>query len=175
MECRMPFHASMKDRLPYPSSSPRVCSNSCPLSQWCHLSSVIPSSSCLQFFPVTGSFPMNQLFASGGQCIGASASASVLPMNIQHWFPLGLTGLTSLLSKGLARVFSSTTVQLHQFFGPQPFFFFFFFFLVQLSRLYMTTGKTIASTVWTIAGKVMALIFNMLSRCVIAFLPRSVF
>ena len=100
-----------------PCPSPTPCSNSCPSSQWCHptiSSSVIPFSSCLQSFPVSGSFQMSQLFASGGQNIGASASASVLPMNIQDWFPLGLTGLISLLSKGLSRVFSNTTVQKHQ-------------------------------------------------------------
>ena len=110
-------------RLPCPLLSPRVCSNSCPLSWWCHptiLSSVIPFSSCLQSFPASRFFPMSQLFTSGGQHIGASASASVLPMSIQGWFPLGLTGLISLLPKGLLRVFSSTTVQKHQFFGVQP-------------------------------------------------------
>ena len=91
-------------RLSCPSLSPRVCSNSCPLSWWCHptiLSSVSPFSSCLQSFPASGSFPMSQFFVSGGQSIGASSSASVLPMNIQDWFPLGLTGLISLQSKGL--------------------------------------------------------------------------
>ena len=98
---------------------------------------------------------------------GASASASVLPVNIQGWFPPGLTGVISLQSKGLSRVFSSTTVWRHQFFGTQP------FFIVQLSYLYMTTGKTIALTMRTFAGKVMSLLFNMLSRSVIAFLPRS--
>ena len=92
------------------------CANSCPLSWWCHLtilSSVTPFSSCPQSFPASGSFPMSWLFASGDQSIGASASASVLPMNIQDWFPLGLTSLISLQSKGLSRVFSSTTVQKH--------------------------------------------------------------
>ena len=107
-------------RLPCPSPSPRVCSNSCPLSQWYYLtisSSVIPFSSCLQSYPVSGSFLMSWLFASGGQSIGASASALVLPMNIQDWFPFGLTGLISLQSKRLSRVFSNTAVQKHQFFG----------------------------------------------------------
>ena len=116
-------HGLQQDRLPCPSPSPRVCSNSCPLSQWCHptiSSSVVPISSHLQSFPASGSFPMSWLFPSGGQSIGASASASVLPKNIQGWFPLGQTGLNSLLSKGLSRVFSSTTVQNHQFFGTQP-------------------------------------------------------
>ena len=103
-------------------TTPRACSNSCPLSQWCHLaisSSVIPFSSCLQSIPVSGSFPMNQFFTSGGQNIGISASASVLPMNIQDWFPLGLIGWISLQSKGLSREFSNTIVQKHQFFGAQ--------------------------------------------------------
>ena len=115
-------HGLQHARLPCPSPTPRVCSNSCPLSQWCHpiiLSSVIPFSSCLQYFPASGSFPVNQLFTSDGQSIGVAASASVLPMNIQDWFPLGLTGLLSLQSKGLSRVFSNTTVQKHQFFSAQ--------------------------------------------------------
>ena len=116
----LPPHGLQRVRLPCPTPSPRACSNSRPLSQWCHptvSSSVIPFSSCLQSFPASGSFPVSQLFASGGQSIGASASASVLLMNIQDWFPLGLTGLISLLSKGLFRVFSSTTVQNHYFFS----------------------------------------------------------
>ena len=107
---------------PCPSLTPRVYPNSCPLSQWCHptiSSSVIPFSSCLQSFPTSGSFPMSQLFASGSQSIGVSASTSVLPMNTQDWLPLGLTGWISLQSKGLSRVFSNTTVQKHQFFSPQ--------------------------------------------------------
>ena len=110
-------------RLPCPSPSPRVCSNSCPLSQWCHptiSSSVTPFSSCLQSFPASGSFPVIWLFASGGYSIGASASASVLPVSIQGWFPLGLTGLISLQSKGLLVIFNSTAIWKHQFFGAQP-------------------------------------------------------
>ena len=106
-------HELLHTRLCCPSPSPGACSNSCPLSQWCHLtisSSFVPFSSCLQSFPASGSFQMSWLFASGGQSIGASASASVLPMNIQEWFPLRLTGWISLQSKGLSRVFSSTTV-----------------------------------------------------------------
>ena len=113
----------MNTRLSCPALSPRVCSNSCPLSQWCHptiSSSIIPFSSCPQSFPASGSFTMRQLFTSGVQSIGASASASVLPMNIQDWFPLGLTGLISLESKELSRTFSNTTVQKHQFFRAQP-------------------------------------------------------
>ena len=115
-------HGLQQARLPCPSLTPGACSNSCPLSRWYHLtisSSVIPFSSRLQPFPASGSFPMSQLFASGGQSIGDSASASVLPMNIQDWSPLGLTDLISLLSKGFSRVFSNTTVQKHQFFGAQ--------------------------------------------------------
>ena len=110
-------------RLPCPSLFPRVCSNSCPLSQWCHpaiSSSISPFSSCLQAFPASRSFLMSQVFSSGGQNIGVSASASVLPVNVQGWFPLRLTGLISLQSKGLSRIFSNTIVQKHQFFGPQP-------------------------------------------------------
>ena len=108
-------------RLPCPSPMPWACSNSCPLSRWCHptiSSSVIPFS-CLQSFPASGSFLMSQFFASGGWSIGFLASASVLPMNIQDWSPLGWTGWISLQSTGLPRVFSSTTVQKHQFFGTQ--------------------------------------------------------
>ena len=108
-------------RPPCPSLSPRVSSNSCPLSQWCYptiSSSVIPFSSCPQSLPASGSIPMSQFFTSGGQSIGASAS--VLPVNIQDWFTLGWTAWISLQSKGLSRVFSNTTVQKHQFFGTQP-------------------------------------------------------
>ena len=116
-------HGLQHTRPPCLSPAPRTCSNSCPSNQWHHptsSSSVIPFS-CLQSFPASGSFPMSQFFPSGGQSIGASASASVLPMNIQDWFPLGLTSLISLLSKGLSRVFSNTIVQNHQFFGAQLF------------------------------------------------------
>ena len=115
-------HGLQHARFPCPLPSPGACSNSCPLSRWCHptiLSSVISLSSCLQSFPVSGSFLTSQLFASGGQSTGISASASFLPMNIQDWFPLGLTGLISLQSKGLSRVFSNTTVQKHPFFSAQ--------------------------------------------------------
>ena len=105
-----------------PSPTPRAYSDSCPKSQWCHptiSSSVVPFSSCLQSFLVSGSFPMSQFFASGGQSIGVSASASVLTKNIQDWFPLALTGFISLQSKGLSKVFSNTTVQKHKLFGTQ--------------------------------------------------------
>ena len=116
-------HGLHHTRLPCPSPSPGVRSNSCPLSWWCYLtisSSATPFSPCPQSFPISRSFPTSKFFTSGGQIIGTSASASVLPMNIQSWFPLGLTGLVSLLSRGLSRVFSSTTVWKYQFFQTQP-------------------------------------------------------
>ena len=115
-------HGLQHGRPPCPSPTPWVYSNSCPLSQWCHLaisSSVIPFSSSLQSFPASGSFLMSQFFASVGQSIGVSASTSVLPMNSLDWFPLGWSGLISMQSKGLSRVFSNTTVQKHQFFSTQ--------------------------------------------------------
>ena len=124
-------HGLQHARPPCPSSIPGAYSNSCPVGQWCHptiSSSVIPFFSRLQSFPASGSFPMSQLFASdghsqlfasGGQSIGVSASASVLPMNIQDWFPLGWTGWISLQSMGLSTIFSNTTVQKHQFFSAQ--------------------------------------------------------
>ena len=130
------------------------------------ISSSVPFSSCLQSFPASGSFPVGQHFASGGQSIRISASASVLQINIHGWFPLGLTGLIYLLSKGLSRIFSSTTVRKRLLQHSA-------FFMVQLSHPYMTTGKTIALTIWTFVGKVMFLLFNKLSRFVIAFLPRG--
>ena len=110
---------------------------------------------------------MSQFFTSGGQSIGASASTSVLPMNIQDWFSLGWTGLLSVQSKGLSRVFSNATVQKISILQCSA------FFIVQLSHPYMTTGKTIALTRWTFVSKVLSLLFNMLSRLVTAFLPRS--
>ena len=116
------LHGLQHTRFPCPSSTPRACSNSCPSSWWCHptiSSSVIPFSSCPQSFPASGSLSVSQFCTSGDQSIGASASASLLPMNIQYWFLLGWTGLISLLSKGLSRVFSNITVQKHQFFGTQ--------------------------------------------------------
>ena len=117
----LPPHGLQHTRPPCPSPTPGAYSNSCPSSQWCHptiSSSIIPFS-CLQSFPASGSFPRSQRFASGGQSIGVSASASVLPMNIQDWFPLGLTGLISSLSRGLSRVLSNITVQKHPFFDTQ--------------------------------------------------------
>ena len=113
-------HELQHARPPCPLPTPRVRPNPCALSRWCHptiSSSVIPFSSCPQSFPASGSFQMSQLFASGGQSTGVSASTSVLPMNTQDWSPLGWTGWISLQSKGLSRVFSNTTVQKHQFFG----------------------------------------------------------
>ena len=113
-------HGLQHTRAPYPSPTPGVYSNLCPLSWWCHLnisSSAALFSFCLQSFAGSGSFLMSQLFTSGGQTIGASVSVSVLPVNIQYWFPLGLTGLIYLKSKGLSGVFFSTTVQKHQFFS----------------------------------------------------------
>ena len=115
-------HESQHARPPCPSPTPGVHSNSCPSSRWCHpaiSSSVIPFSSCPQSLPASGSFPMSQLFAWDGQSIGVSASASVFPMNTQDWSPLGWTGWISLQSKGLSRVFSNTTVQMHQFFSTR--------------------------------------------------------
>ena len=128
-------HGLQHARLPCPSLSPGVCSNSIEsVMLFKHLILCCPFSSCSQPFPASESFPMSWLFTSGGQIIGASASAPVLPMNIQGWFPLGLTGLISLQSKGLSRVFSSTMVQKHQFFSAQP-------YLWSNSHPCMTTGK----------------------------------
>ena len=137
-DCLWP-HELQHSRLLCPPLSPRACSISCPSSWWGYLtisSSVVPFSSCLQSFPASGSFPISWLFRSGGQNIKASASASVLPTNIQDWFPLGWSGWISWQSKGLSRVFSSTTVQKHQFFGAQlSLFFYFYFFLITNSIL----------------------------------------
>ena len=155
-------------RLSCPSPTPGVYSNPCPLSQWCHpaiSSSVVPFSFCPESLPASGSFPMSQLFAGGGQSTGVSASASVLPVNTHDWSSLGWTSWISLQSKGLSSSFSNTTVQKHQFFDSA-------FFTVQLSHPYMT-GKTIALTRQNFVGKVMSLLFSMLSRLVITFLPRG--
>ena len=165
-------HEPQYTRPPCPSPTPGLHPNPYPLSRWCHptiSSSFIPFSSCPQSFPASGSFQMSQLFTSGGQSIGVSASASVLPMNIQEWFPLGWTCWISLQSKGLSRVFSNITVEKHQFFSAQLS----YVRVVQLSHSYMTTGKTTAWTRRTFIDKVMSLLFNMLSRLVITFLPRS--
>ena len=137
---------------------------------------VIPFSFCFQSFPASGSFPMSQVFTSDGHSTGASTSALVLPMNIQNWLPLGLTGLISLQSKGLLRVFSNTTVLWHSAkYINTSVLWCSAFFTVQLSHSYTATGKTIALTRWTSVGKVMSLLYNMLSRLVITFLPRSKF
>ena len=138
------------------------------LSWWCYPAiSFTHFPSCPQSFPASGSFPMSRLFVSGGQSIGASVLTSVLPMNIQGWFPLVLTSLISFLSKGLSRVFSSTIIQKYQFFGTQP------SLWSQLSHPYMPIGKTVALSIWTFIGKVMSLLFNTLPRFVIAILPRN--
>ena len=163
------LHGLQHTRLPCPSPSPGAGSNSCPSSQWCQStisSSATPFSSCLQSFPALGAFLMTGLFVSGGQSIRASASASVLPMNIQDWYPLGFT-IWSPCSPRDSREYSPTT-QFESINSSAP-----RFFMVQLSHPYMTTGKTIALTRRTSAGKVMFLLFNMLSRLLIAFLPRS--
>ena len=135
--CHLLSEASDVYNLSCPSPTPRVYSNSCPLSRWCHptISCFVVPFSCLQSFLASGSFQMSQLFTSGSQSIGVSASASVLPMNIQDWFPLGWTGWISLQSKGLSRVLqhhsSKASIIWHS-----------AFFIVQLSHPYMTTGKT---------------------------------
>ena len=159
-------HGLQQAKLPCPSPTPGAYSNSCPLHQWCHptiSSSVVQSSSHLQSFPTSGSFQMSQFFTSGGQSIGASAS--VLPMNTQDWFPLGWMSCISLQSKG------KSLFQHHS--SKASILLCSAFFIVQLSHPYMTTGKTIALATRTLVGKVMSLLFNMLSRLVIAFLPRS--
>ena len=163
-------HELQYPKLPSPSLSPWLCSNSCPLSQWCHPTisfSVTPISSCPQSFPASGSFPMSQLFASSGQSTGASASASVLPMNIQKdWFPLGLTSDLLAVQGTLNSLLQHHSSKASLFWRSA-------FFMVQLSHPYMTNGKTIALSIWIFVGKVMSLLFNMLSRLVIEVLLRS--
>ena len=162
-------HGLQHTRLPCPSPTPRAYSNSCPLSQWCHptiSSSILPFSSCLQSFPSSGSFPVNQFFVWGGQSIGVSASASS-PSNKysglisfrMDWFDLVVQGTLKSLLQDHSWKASILRCSV--------------FFVVQLSHPYMTTGKTIALTRRIFVGKVMSLLFNMLSRLVIAFLPRS--
>ena len=161
-------HGLQHTRPPCPSPIPGVYSNSWPLSDGHPTisSSVVSFSSCLQSFPAPGSFQMSQLFASDGQSIRVSASASGFPMNIRDWFPLGWTSWISLQSKGLLslRQHHSAKASISQHSA---------FFTVQLSHPYMTTGKTIALTRQTIVGKVMSLLFSLLSRLVITFFPRS--
>ena len=153
-------HEPQHTRPPCPSPTRGVHPNPCPLSWWCHLtisSSIIPFSYCPQYFPASGSLPMCQLFASGGQNIGVSASTSVLAMNTQDWSPLGWTGWISAVQGTLKSVLQhhSSKASLLQHSA---------FFIVQLSHPYMTTGKTIALTIRTFVGKVTSLLFNMLSR-----------
>ena len=160
----LPPHGLQHGRLPCPLPTPGAGTNSCPLNLWCHptiSSSVIPFSH-FQSFPASGSFQRSQSFTSSGQSIGASDSASVLPMIIQDWFHLGWNGWISCQSQGLSRVFSNTTVQKYQFFGTQ-------LLLESTPTPYMTTGKTIALTRQTVISKVMSLLFNMLSSLVIVF------
>ena len=162
-------HESQHARPPCPSPTPRVHSDSCPSSHWCRPAisfSVVPFSSCPKSLPTSESFPMSQLFSWGGQSIGVSASASVLPMNTQDWTPLGWTGWTSLQSKGLSSLLQHHSAKASILWRSA-------FFTVQLSHPYMTTGKTIALTRQTFVGKVISLLLNMLSRLVITFLPRS--
>ena len=163
------FRGLQHARPPCPSPIPRVYSNSCPLSRWCHptiSSSVIPFSSRLHSFPASGSFQMSQFFASGGQSIGVSASASVLPMNTQDWSFLGWTGWISLPPKDSQESFPTPQFKSINSWCSA-------FIIVQFSHPYMTTGKTIVFTRRTFVDKVMSLLFNMLSRVVITFLPRS--
>ena len=158
-------HELQYARVCCPSPTPRACSNWCPLSRWCHptiSSSVIPFSFCLHSFPVSGSFPKSQLFASGNQSIGASTSSSFHPMDIQGWFSLGLTSLISFQSKGLSRVFSSATIQRHHFFSVQP-------SLWSNSHIYTWLYSF---GFMNFVDKLMSLLFNMLSRFAIVFLPR---
>ena len=157
-------HGLQDARLSCPSPSPGVCSDSFMSIESVMLSTHLILCPLLLLLLSNRVFPNELALASTDQSIGASASASVLPMNIQDWFPLGLTGLSSLQSRRLSRVFSNITVQKHQFFSAQS---------SLWSNSHMTTGKTIALTTHTFVGKVMSLLFNMLSRLLIAFLPRS--
>ena len=162
-------HELQHARPPCPSPTPGVHPNPCPLSRWCHpiiSSSVVPFSSCTQSFPASGSFQTSQLFTSGGQSIGVSASASVLPMNIQDWFSLGWTGWISLQSKRLSRIFSNTIVQKHQFFSAQ-------LSLQSNSPIHTRLLEKPLPWLETFVGKVMSVFFNMLSRLVKTFLLRS--
>ena len=167
--CKEWPHGLQHARLFCPSLTPRAFSNSCPSSRWCHPTvscSVISFSSCLHSFPASGSFPMSSFIASDGQSIVASATASVLPMNIKDWLPLGLTGFDLLAVQGTPE----SLLQHHSL--KALILWRSAFFMVQFSRLYIITGKTIDFTIWTFVSKVTSLLFNMLSRLVIAFLPR---
>ena len=161
-------HEPQHTRPPCPSPTPRVFPNPCPLSRWCHpaiSSSVVPFS-CAQSFPAARSFPMSQLFAWGGQSVGVSVSTSVRPMNTQDWSPLEWTGWSPCVQGTLRGLLQHHSSKVSIFWHSA-------FFTVQHSHPYMTTGKSIALTRWTFVGKVMSLIFNMLSRLVLIFLPRS--
>ena len=162
-------HELQHARPPCPSPTPGVHPNPCPSCRWCHTiisSSVVPFSSCSQSFPASGSFQMSQLFTSGCQNIGVSASTSVLPMNTQDWSPLGWTGWFSAVQGTLKCLLqhhsSKASILQHS-----------IFFIVQLSYPYMTTGKTMALTRRTFTDKIMSPLFNMLSTLAITFLPRS--
>ena len=163
------FHGLQPERLLSHILSPGIWSKSCPLNWWCYLT-ILSSATllrlCLQSFPASGSFPMSLPFASGGQSIGASASPLVLPMNIQGWLPSGLTGLISLQSKGLKSLLQHHSSKASILWCSA-------FFMVQLSHAYVTTGKTIALTRQIFVGKVMSLLFSILFRFVITFLPGS--
>ena len=162
-------HGLQHNWLPCPSPITRVCSNSCPSRRWCHptiSSSVVPFSSCLQSFPGSGSFQMSQFFTLGGQSTEASASASVLPMNVQDWFPLGLWYDLLAVQGTLKSLLQDHSLKASIIRCSA-------FFIVQLSHPYMTTEKTIALTTRTFIGKVTSLLFNMLSRLAITLLPRS--
>ena len=162
-------HQGLQYARPCPSPTPGAYSNSCPLSQWCHptISSSLVPFSCFQSFSASGSFLVSQFFASGGQSIGVSASASVLPMNIQELISFRMDWLDLLAVQGTLKSLlqhhsSKASILQHS-----------SFFIVQLSHPYMTSGKTIALARWTFVGKVMSLLFNMLSRLVITFYPRG--
>ena len=162
-------HGLQHARLPCPSLSPKVSSDSCPLSLWCHptiSSSTLSPAFNLSLHQGKELAPMSWLFPSSGQSIGASISASVLPMNTQGWFPLGLTGLISLLSKGF-----SSLLQHHN--SKASILQCSAFFMAHISHPYMTTRKTITLTIQTFVNKVVSLFFNALSRFDIAFLPRN--
>ena len=164
------LHGLQHGRPPCPSTTPGDYPNLCPLCWWCHPTispSVVLFSSQLQSFPAAGSFSTSQFFPSGGQSIGVSASASVLPMNIQDWFSLRWNWLDLLADQGTLK----SLLQHHS--SKASILQCSVFFMVQLSHPYVTTGKTIALTRWTFVGKVMSLLFNMLPRLVITFLPRS--
>ena len=162
-------HGLQHARLPCPSQCPKVCSSSCCLNWWCHptfLSSVTPFSSCPQSVPASESFPVSWLFTSGDQSTGTSASAIVLPVNIQDWFPFGLTGFSPCSPRGFQESSPVPQFESINFLALA-------FFMVQFSYPHMVNGKTIALAIQIFVGKVMSLLSNILPRFVIAFLPRS--